>query len=45
VRLVDNLQFQLSLTLKPRSEGLHALKSRLEKLIVTKLRASIPIAW
>ena len=42
VRLVDNLQFQLSLTLKPRSQGLHALKSRLEKFVVTRLRGFDP---
>ena len=42
VRLVDNLQFQLSLTLKPKSEGLHALKSRVEKLFVTRLRGFDP---
>jgi alkyldihydroxyacetonephosphate synthase len=42
VRLVDNLQFQLSLTLKPRSQGWHALKSRLEKYYVTRLRGFDP---
>jgi alkyldihydroxyacetonephosphate synthase len=31
VRLVDNMQFQLSQTLKPRSTGLKKLKSKLEK--------------
>jgi len=37
-RLMDNLQFQLGQTLKPRTAGLAALKSRLEKLYVTRLR-------
>jgi alkyldihydroxyacetonephosphate synthase len=35
VRLVDNAQFQMSMTLKPRSEGLAARKSALEKALVT----------
>ncbi len=38
VRLVDNLQFQLSQTLKPRRQGWKALLHRLEKLYVTRLR-------
>ncbi len=38
VRLVDNLQFQLSQTLKPRAEGLQALKRRFEKWVVTRLK-------
>jgi alkyldihydroxyacetonephosphate synthase len=38
VRLVDNLQFQLSQTLKPKATGLGALKSRLQRLYVTRLR-------
>jgi alkyldihydroxyacetonephosphate synthase len=42
VRLVDNLQFQLSLTLKPKAEGLHALRSRVEKYLVTRLRRFDP---
>ena len=42
VRLVDNLQFQLSQTLKPKAEGLQALKRRAEKLFVTKLRGFDP---
>lgn len=42
VRLVDNLQFQLSLTLKPKAEGLRVLRSRLEKFVVTKLRGFDP---
>jgi alkyldihydroxyacetonephosphate synthase len=42
VRLVDNLQFQLSQTLKPKAEGLQALKRRAEKFFVTKLRGFDP---
>jgi len=42
VRLVDNLQFQLSVTLKPRATGLRRLERRLEKLVVTKLMGFDP---
>jgi len=42
LRLVDNLQFQFSLALKPKATGLKALKSQLEKFIVTKLRGFDP---
>ncbi len=42
VRLVDNLQFQLSQTLKPRAEGLGALKRSLERWIVTRLKGFDP---
>lgn len=42
VRLVDNLQFQLSQTLKPRATGGKALVRRLEKLYVTRLRGFRP---
>ena len=42
LRLMDNLQFQLGQTLKPRTRGLAALKSRLEKLYVTRLRGFDP---
>ncbi|MDJ0869614.1 MAG: FAD-binding oxidoreductase [Myxococcota bacterium] len=42
VRLVDNLQFQLSQTLKPRATGAKALVRRLEKLYVTRLRGFDP---
>lgn len=42
VRLVDNLQFQLSLTLKPKATGLAALKRRAERLFVTRLRGFDP---
>jgi alkyldihydroxyacetonephosphate synthase len=37
IRLMDNLQFQFGQALKPRREGLAALKSRLEKLFVTRV--------
>jgi alkyldihydroxyacetonephosphate synthase len=42
VRLVDNLQFQLSQTLKPKATGLRALKRKLEKKYVTRLRGFDP---
>jgi alkyldihydroxyacetonephosphate synthase len=42
IRLVDNLQFQFSLALKPKATGLKALKSRLEKFIVTRLKGFDP---
>jgi alkyldihydroxyacetonephosphate synthase len=42
VRLVDNLQFQFGLALKPGSSGLHSLKSRLEKIFVTKIKRFEP---
>lgn len=38
VRLVDNMQFQLSQTLKPRSEGFKKLKSKLEKWFVLNVK-------
>ncbi|HEY9854192.1 MAG TPA: FAD-linked oxidase C-terminal domain-containing protein, partial [Stenomitos sp.] len=37
VRLVDNLQFQFGIALKPESKGLKALKGKLEKLLVTRV--------
>jgi alkyldihydroxyacetonephosphate synthase len=37
IRLVDNLQFQFSLALKPAAKGLKKIKSALEKILVTKL--------
>ena len=37
VRLVDNLQFQFSIALKPGSNGWHETKSRIEKWVVTRL--------
>ena len=42
VRLVDNLQFQLSQTLKPRAAGAALLKRRLERFVVTRLRGFAP---
>ncbi|MGQ0703526.1 MAG: FAD-binding oxidoreductase [Gemmatimonadales bacterium] len=42
VRLVDNLQFQLSQTLKPRTAGAALLKRRLERFVVTRLRGFVP---
>jgi alkyldihydroxyacetonephosphate synthase len=42
VRLVDNLQFQFGLALKPRSSGLGALKSKLERFFVTKVKGFDP---
>lgn len=42
VRLVDNLQFQFGLALKPKSAGLATLKSRLEKMFVTKVKGFKP---
>ncbi|HEY8493904.1 MAG TPA: FAD-binding oxidoreductase [Myxococcota bacterium] len=38
VRLVDNLQFQLSQMLKPRKRGLARLVSHAEKLFVTRIK-------
>lgn len=38
VRLVDNLQFQFSQALKPKSEGWKVYKSALERWYVTRLR-------
>jgi len=38
VRLVDNLQFQLSQMLKPKATGFKATVRRAEKLFVTKLK-------
>jgi alkyldihydroxyacetonephosphate synthase len=42
VRLVDNVQFQFSMALKPATTGLKVLKKKLEKLIVTKLKGFEP---
>jgi alkyldihydroxyacetonephosphate synthase len=42
VRLVDNLQFQLSQTLKPASKGWRGAMRALEKLYVTRLRGFDP---
>jgi alkyldihydroxyacetonephosphate synthase len=38
VRLVDNLQFQLSQALKPKAQGARALMRKLERWVVTGLR-------
>src|SRR5205814_6202314 len=43
VRLVDNLQFQFGLALKPKSSGgLADLKSKAEKFFVTKIKGFEP---
>jgi len=42
VRLMDNLQFQFGQALRPERQGLAALKGRLEKAFVTKLRGFEP---
>jgi len=42
VRLVDNVQFQLSQTLKPRSTGLKKFKSKLEKWFVLNVKGFKP---
>ena len=42
VRLVDNLQFQFGLALKPKSGGLGKLKSRIERFFVTKVKGFQP---
>ena len=43
VRLVDNLQFQFGLALKPKSDdALGNLKSRIEKFFVTKIKGFEP---
>ncbi len=42
VRLVDNLQFQFGLALKPASTGLKVWKSNIEKFVVTKVKGFAP---
>ncbi len=42
VRLVDNMQFQFSMALKPASKGWKVQKSKLEKLFVTKIKGFDP---
>ena len=42
VRLVDNLQFQFGLALKPKSSGLAAMKSKAERFFVTKIKGFEP---
>ena len=42
VRLVDNLQFQFGLALKPKSSSLSKVKGRLERFFVTKVKGFQP---
>jgi alkyldihydroxyacetonephosphate synthase len=42
VRLVDNIQFQLSQALKGEKKGLQAFKSQAEKLFVTRIKGFDP---
>ena len=42
VRLVDNLQFQFSMALKPKSVGWRAKKSAFEKFLVTRVKGFDP---
>ncbi len=42
VRLVDNLQFQLSQTLKPKATGLSAAKRSAERVFVTRVKGFDP---
>lgn len=42
-RLVDNLQFQFGLALKPASAGAAAMKSKIEKFFVTKIKGFEPL--
>ncbi|MGH7287691.1 MAG: FAD-binding oxidoreductase [Myxococcota bacterium] len=42
VRLMDNLQFQFGQALRPERRGLAALKGRLERAVVTRLRGFDP---
>lgn len=42
IRLVDNIQFQFGMALKPASEGWKTMKSKLEKLVVTKVKGFDP---
>lgn len=37
IRLVDNMQFQFGMALKPKAKGAKAIKGKLEKVLVTKL--------
>jgi alkyldihydroxyacetonephosphate synthase len=43
MRLVDNLQFQFGLALKPASTGLKVVKSNFEKFFVTKVKGFDPL--
>ncbi len=42
VRLVDNVQFQFSMALKPASSGMKAMKKKFEKMIITKVKGFDP---
>ena len=42
VRLVDNVQFQFSMALKPASAGMAAMKKKLEKMLVTQVKGFAP---
>jgi alkyldihydroxyacetonephosphate synthase len=42
VRLIDNLQFQFGLALKPASAGFQAWKGRAEKFFVTSIKGFVP---
>ena len=42
VRLIDNMQFQFGLALKPAANGLKAWKSRVEKFFVINLKGFVP---
>lgn len=43
VRLVDNVQFQFSMALKPASAGMAALKKKFEKMLVTQVKGFDPL--
>lgn len=42
MRLVDNLQFQFGMALKPASSGFKVIKSNIEKFFVTKIKGFEP---
>ncbi len=42
VRLVDNIQFRFGQALKPRTEGLKSLKSKIEKFFVVNIKGFDP---
>lgn len=42
VRLVDNVQFQFSMALKPASAGMKRLKKKMETLLITKVKGFKP---
>jgi alkyldihydroxyacetonephosphate synthase len=45
VRLVDNLQFQFGLALKPKSNSIGKLKSKVERFVVTKVKGFSGEEW